>query len=168
MEEVDKVFFLWWTNLITHQLPDSVCLAKAAGPKRNIEKDDCRVTTIQKHLTLHSEGQHVSKASGFHFWWMSMFSVCEAQSTGQKFKQIEPVWVMGTDYECVVSWECGLFSVELQRVITDAIRDQKVLKFMVDYNDVRPQFKSIGAWLDQVICSWKIKKLLHPTNHWNI
>ena len=28
-------------------------------------------------------------------------------------------------------------------IITDAIRDEKVLKFKVDYNDVRPQFKSI-------------------------
>ena len=25
-------------------------------------------------------------------------------------------------------------------MITDAIRDEKVLKFKVDYNDVRPQF----------------------------
>jgi type I restriction enzyme R subunit len=28
-------------------------------------------------------------------------------------------------------------------VITDAIRDEKVLKFKVDYNDVRPKFKAI-------------------------
>ena len=33
-------------------------------------------------------------------------------------------------------------------VLTDAIRDQKVLKFMVDYNDVRPKFKSIESEQD--------------------
>jgi type I restriction enzyme R subunit len=34
-------------------------------------------------------------------------------------------------------------------VITDAIRDEKVLKFKVDYNDVRPQFKSIETEQDE-------------------
>lgn len=33
-------------------------------------------------------------------------------------------------------------------VITDAIRDEKVLKFKVDYNDVRPQFKRIETEQD--------------------
>jgi type I restriction enzyme R subunit len=34
-------------------------------------------------------------------------------------------------------------------VITDAIRDEKVLKFKVDYNDVRPQFKAIETEQDE-------------------
>src|SRR5690606_35774282 len=34
-------------------------------------------------------------------------------------------------------------------VITDAIRDEKVLKFKVDYNDVRPRFKAIEAEQDE-------------------
>ncbi len=34
-------------------------------------------------------------------------------------------------------------------VITDAIRDEKVLKFKVDYNDVRPQFKAIETETDE-------------------
>ena len=35
----------------------------------------------------------------------------------------------------------SVFGRELHSyVITDAIRDEKVLKFKVDYNDVRPQF----------------------------
>lgn len=34
-------------------------------------------------------------------------------------------------------------------VITDAIRDEKVLKFKVDYNDVRPKFKSIETEQDE-------------------
>jgi type I restriction enzyme R subunit len=38
----------------------------------------------------------------------------------------------------------SVFGRELHSyVITDAIRDEKVLKFKVDYNDVRPQFKAI-------------------------
>ena len=38
----------------------------------------------------------------------------------------------------------SVFGTELHSyVITDAIRDDKVLKFKVDYNDVRPQFKAL-------------------------
>ncbi len=34
-------------------------------------------------------------------------------------------------------------------MITDAIRDEKVLKFKVDYNDVRPQFKALETEQDE-------------------
>ena len=49
-------------------------------------------------------------------------------------------------------------------VITDAIRDEKVLKFKVDYNDVRPQFKAIETELDEKKLSAAENKqaLLHP------
>src|SRR5690606_27676741 len=44
----------------------------------------------------------------------------------------------------------SVFGRELHSyVITDAIRDEKVLKFKVDYNDVRPQFKAIETEQDQ-------------------
>lgn len=33
-------------------------------------------------------------------------------------------------------------------VITDAIRDEKVLKFKVDYNNVKPCFRNIETELD--------------------
>lgn len=40
----------------------------------------------------------------------------------------------------------SVFGRELHSyVITDAIRDEKVLKFKVDYNDVRPKFKGIES-----------------------
>ena len=43
----------------------------------------------------------------------------------------------------------SVFGRELHSyVITDAIRDEKVLKFKVDYNDVRPKFKSLETELD--------------------
>ena len=49
-------------------------------------------------------------------------------------------------------------------VITDAIRDEKVLKFKVDYNDVRPQFKSIETEQDDKKLSAAENKqaFLHP------
>lgn len=44
----------------------------------------------------------------------------------------------------------SVFGTELHSyVITDAIRDEKVLKFKVDYNDVRPQFKRIEQEQDE-------------------
>jgi type I restriction enzyme R subunit len=49
-------------------------------------------------------------------------------------------------------------------VITDAIRDEKVLKFKVDYNDVRPQFKALETEQDEKKLSAAEHKqaLLHP------
>ena len=49
-------------------------------------------------------------------------------------------------------------------VITDAIRDEKVLKFKVDYNDVRPQFKNIEKEQDvKKLSAYENKQaLLHP------
>jgi type I restriction enzyme, R subunit len=49
-------------------------------------------------------------------------------------------------------------------VITDAIRDEKVLKFKVDYNDVRPQFKALETEKDEKKLSAAENKqaLLHP------
>ncbi len=44
----------------------------------------------------------------------------------------------------------SVFGRELHSyVITDAIRDEKVLKFKVDYNDVRPRFKSLETETDE-------------------
>ena len=44
----------------------------------------------------------------------------------------------------------SVFGRELHSyVITDAIRDEKVLKFKVDYNDVRPQFKAVETEQDE-------------------
>ncbi|WP_257575511.1 hypothetical protein [Vibrio parahaemolyticus] len=44
----------------------------------------------------------------------------------------------------------SVFGRELHSyVITDAIRDEKVLKFKVDYNDVRPKFKSLEMEQDE-------------------
>lgn len=58
-----------------------------------------------------------------------------------------------------------MFGRELHSyVITDAIRDEKVLKFKVDYNDVRPQFKAIESEQDEQKLNAAENKqaLLHP------
>ena len=59
----------------------------------------------------------------------------------------------------------SVFGHELHSyVITDAIRDEKVLKFKVDYNDVRPKFKHIESEQDAKKLSAAENKqaLLHP------
>jgi len=59
----------------------------------------------------------------------------------------------------------SVFGRELHSyVITDAIRDEKVLKFKVDYNDVRPKFKAIETEQDEKNLSAAENKqaLLHP------
>ena len=58
-----------------------------------------------------------------------------------------------------------MFGRELHSyVITDAIRDEKVLKFKVDYNNVRPRFKGIETEQDEKQLSAAENKsaLLHP------
>ena len=59
----------------------------------------------------------------------------------------------------------SVFGRELHSyVITDAIRDEKVLKFKVDYNDVRPRFKSIEMEQDveKLTAAETKEALLHP------
>ncbi len=59
----------------------------------------------------------------------------------------------------------SVFGRELHSyVITDAIRDEKVLKFKVDYNDVRPQFKEIESERDEnkLTAAENRQALLHP------
>ena len=59
----------------------------------------------------------------------------------------------------------SVFGRELHSyVITDAIRDEKVLKFKVDYNNVRPQFKSIETEIDEkkLTAAENKKAFLHP------
>ena len=59
----------------------------------------------------------------------------------------------------------SIFGRELHSyVITDAIRDEKVLKFKVDYNDVRPHFKDIESDIDEarLNAAENRQALLHP------
>ena len=185
MEEVDKVFFVVDRKDLDYQTmkeyqrfsPDSVNGSNStAGLKRNIEKDDNKivVTTIQKlNNFMSSESHHEIYQKQVVF----IFDECHRSQFGeaqkrlrQKFKKYCQFGFTGTPIkvEDALGSEttASVFGRELHAyVLTDAIRDQKVLKFMVDYNDVRPQFKSIESEQDlaKVSAAENKKALLHPT-----
>ena len=185
MKEVDKVFFVVDRKDLDYQTmkeyqrfsPDSVNGSNStAGLKRNIEKDDNKivVTTIQKlNNFMSSESQHEIYQKQVVF----IFDECHRSQFGeaqkrlrQKFKKYCQFGFTGTPIkvENALGSEttASVFGRELHAyVLTDAIRDQKVLKFMVDYNDVRPQFKSIESEQDltKLSAAENKKALLHPT-----
>lgn len=168
--------------------PDSVNGSNStAGLKRNIEKDDNKivVTTIQKlNNFMSSESQHeiYQKQVVFIFDECHRSQFGEAQNRlRQKFKKYCQFGFTGTPilpdkYDASgklirkgnalgADTTVSVFGRELHAyVLTDAIRDQKVLKFMVDYNDVRPQFKSIESEQDltKLSAAENKKALLHP------
>ena len=185
MKEVDKVFFVVDRKDLDYQTmkeyqrfsPDSDNGSNStAGLKRNIEKDDNKivVTTIQKlNNFMSSESQHEIYQKQVVF----IFDECHRSQFGeaqkrlrQKFKKYCQFGFTGTPIkvENALGSEttASVFGRELHAyVLTDAIRDQKVLKFMVDYNDVRPQFKSIESEQDltKLSAAENKKALLHPT-----
>ena len=184
MEEVDKVFFVVDRKDLDYQTmkeyqkfsPDSVNGSNnTAGLKRNIEKDDNKivVTTIQKlNNFMSSEKQHEIYNKQVVF----IFDECHRSQFGEaqkrlrtKFKKYCQFGFTGTPIkvENALGSEttASVFGRELHAyVITDAIRDQKVLKFMVDYNDVRPQFKDLETEqdLEKLSAAETRKSLLHP------
>ena len=185
MDKVDKVFFVVDRKDLDYQTmkeyqrfsPDSVNGSNStAGLKRNIEKDDNKivVTTIQKlNNFMSSEAQHeiYNKQVVFIFDECHRSQFGEAQKRlKQKFKKYCQFGFTGTPIkvENALGSEttASVFGRELHAyVITDAIRDQKVLKFKVDYNDVRPQFKSLETEQDlgKLSAAENKKALLHPT-----
>ena len=156
--------------------PDSVNGSEnTAGLKRNMEKDDNKiiVTTIQKLNNLmraESELPIYKQQVVFIFDECHRSQFGEAQKNLQKkFKRYYQFGFTGTPIfpENALGAETtgSVFGRELHSyVITDAIRDEKVLKFKVDYNDVRPRFKAIEAEQDEKKLSASENKqaLLHP------
>ncbi|MBR7926965.1 type I restriction endonuclease subunit R [Aerococcaceae bacterium zg-ZUI334] len=185
MDKVDKVFFVVDRKDLDYQTmkeyqrfsPDSVNGSNStAGLKRNIEKDDNKivVTTIQKlNNFMSSEAGHeiYNKQVVFIFDECHRSQFGEAQKRlKQKFKKYCQFGFTGTPIkvENALGSEttASVFGRELHAyVITDAIRDQKVLKFKVDYNDVRPQFKSLETEQDlgKLSAAENKKALLHRT-----
>ncbi|MCH1736560.1 HsdR family type I site-specific deoxyribonuclease [Enterococcus faecalis] len=184
LDFIDKVFFVVDRKDLDYQTmkeyqrfsPDSVNGSEnTAGLKRNIDKDDNKiiVTTIQKLNNLikgESDLPIYNKQVVFIFdeAHRSQFGASQKNIT-KNFKQyyqfgftgtpIFPENALGSDTTATV------FGRELHSyVITDAIRDEKVLKFKVDYNDVRPKFKSIEMEQDEKKLSAAETKeaLLHP------
>ena len=181
---IDKVFFVVDRKDLDFQTmkeyqrfsPDSVNGSDStAGLKRNIEKDDNKiiVTTIQKLNNLMKSEADLTiyqKQVVFIFDEAHRSQFGEAQKNlNKKFKKFYQFGFTGTPIfpENALGAEttASVFGRELHSyVITDAIRDEKVLKFKVDYNDVRPQFKSIETEIDEkkLSAAENKKALLHP------
>lgn len=184
LDFIDKVFFVVDRKDLDYQTmkeyqrfsPDSVNGSEnTAALKRNIEKDDNKiiVTTIQKLNNLikgEADLPIYNKQVVFIFDEAHRSQFGEAQKNiNKKFKQYYQFGFTGTPIfpENALGSEttASVFGSELHSyVITDAIRDEKVLKFKVDYNDVRPKFKSIEMEQDEKKLSASETKeaLLHP------
>lgn len=184
LEFIDKVFFVVDRKDLDYQTmkeyqrfsPDSVNGSDStAGLKRNLEKDDNKivVTTIQKlNNLMKSEGDLpiYNKQVVFIFDECHRSQFGEAQKNlNKKFKRFYQFGFTGTPIfpqnALGAETTASVFGRELHSyVITDAIRDEKVLKFKVDYNDVRPQFKQIETEQDEKKLSALENKqaLLHP------
>jgi type I restriction enzyme, R subunit len=184
LDFIDKVFFVVDRKDLDYQTmkeyqrfsPDSVNGSDStAGLKRNLDKDDNKiiVTTIQKlNNLMKSEGDLpiYSKQVVFIFDECHRSQFGEAQKNlRKKFKKFYQFGFTGTPIfpqnALGAETTASVFGRELHSyVITDAIRDEKVLKFKVDYNDVRPQFKAIETEQDEKKLSAAENKqaLLHP------
>jgi len=184
LDFIDKVFLVVDRKDLDYQTmkeyqrfsPDSVNGSEnTAGLKRNIEKDDNKiiVTTIQKLNNLIKSETDLpiyNKQVVFIFDEAHRSQFGQAQKNiNKKFKQYYQFGFTGTPIfpENALGAEttASVFGRELHSyVITDAIRDEKVLKFKVDYNDVRPRFKYIEMEQDEKKLSAAETKeaLLHP------
>jgi type I restriction enzyme, R subunit len=184
LDFIDKVFFVVDRKDLDYQTmkeyqrfsPDSVNGSDStAGLKRNLDKDDNKivVTTIQKlNNLMKSEGDLAiySKQVVFIFDECHRSQFGEAQKNlNKKFKKFYQFGFTGTpifpENASGAETTDSVFGRQLHSyVITDAIRDEKVLKFKVDYNDVRPQFKSFETEKDEKKLSAAENKqaLLHP------
>jgi type I restriction enzyme R subunit len=184
LEFIDKVLFVVDRKDLDYQTmkeyqrfsPDSVNGSDStAGLKRNLDKDDNKiiVTTIQKLNNLVKSEDNLpiyNKQVVFIFDECHRSQFGEAQKNlKKKFKKFYQFGFTGTPIfpqnALGADTTASVFGRELHSyVITDAIRDEKVLKFKVDYNDVRPHFKAIESERDEKKLSAAENKqaLLHP------
>ena len=181
LDFIDKVFFVVDRKDLDYQTmkeyqkfsPDSVNGSNStAGLKRNIEKDDNKiiVTTIQKlNNLMRSENDLPIYKKQVVF----IFDECHRSQFGEaqknlkkKFEKYYQFGFTGTPIfpENALGSEttASVFGRQLHSyIITDAINDEKVLKFKVDYNDVRPKFKSVETEQDEEkLSSAEYNKLL--------
>ena len=184
LDFIDKVFFVVDRKDLDHQTmkeynkfaPDSVNGSiSTAELKRNILKKDNRiiVTTIQK---LNNLMKSEADLAVYNQQVVFIFDECHRSQFGEaqknlkrKFKRFYQFGFTGTpifvENAAGAETTAHVFGRELHAyVITDAIRDEKVLKFKVDYNAVRPQFKSIETEQDELKlkAAENAKLLLHP------
>lgn len=184
LDFIEKVFFVVDRKDLDYQTmkeyqrfsPDSVNGSEStAGLKRNIEKDDNKiiVTTIQKLNNL------MKSENGLAIYdkqVVFIFDECHRSQFGEVQKNLKKTFnkyyqfgftgtpIFLTNALGAETTE-SVFGVKLHSyIITDAIRDEKVLKFKVDYNNVRPQFKSIETEknLEKLTALEKKLAFLHP------
>ncbi|WP_110514668.1 type I restriction endonuclease subunit R [Herpetosiphon llansteffanensis] len=143
-----------------------------AGLKRNLEQDDNKiiVTTIQK---LNNLIKAESDLAIYHKQVVFIFDECHRSQFGEaqknlkkKFKKFYQFGFTGTPiFDDIIkdgilirkgnaignTTTASVFGHQLHAyIITDAIRDEKVLKFKVDYNDTRPRFKALETETDEL------------------
>jgi type I restriction enzyme R subunit len=184
LDFIDKVFFVVDRKDLDYQTmkeyqrfsPGSVNGSEStAGLNRNLDKDDNKiiVTTIQKLNNLMRGGEELTV---YRQQVVFIFDECHRSQFGEaqknlqkKFKRYYQFGFTGTPIfpQNALGAETtgSVFGRELHSyVITDAIRDEKVLKFKVDYNDVRPQFKAIETEQDEqkLTAAENKQALLHP------
>lgn len=180
---IDKVFFVVDRKDLDYQTmkeyqrfqPDSVNGSKDTKElKKCIERDDNRivVTTIQKL------NEFVKKNSDHDIYdkhCVLIFDECHRSQFGdaqknirKSFKKYYQFGFTGTPIFAENSLggdtTSGIFGAQLHSyVITDAIRDGKVLKFKVDYNNITPKFKSAEKEEDEkTLAKLENRMLLHP------
>ena len=183
LDYIDKVFFVVDRKDLDYQTmkeyqkfqPDSVNGSKDTKElKRSIEKQDNKivVTTIQKL------NEFVKKNQNHEIYdkhCVIIYDECHRSQFGdaqknirKSFKHYYQFGFTGTpifpENALGVETTAGIFGAQLHSyVITDAIRDEKILKFKVDYNNIRPKFKSAESETDEKkIKTIEKKMLLHP------
>ncbi len=183
LDFIDKVFFVVDRKDLDYQTmkeyqrfqPDSVNGSKDTKElKRSIEKLDNRivVTTIQK---LNEFVKKYPNHEIYNKQCVLIYDECHRSQFGdaqknirKSFKKYYQFGFTGTPIfaENSLNGEttAGIFGAQLHSyVITDAIRDGKVLKFKVDYNNITPKFKSAEMEEDELeLKKIENKMLLHP------
>lgn len=183
LDFIDKVFFVVDRKDLDYQTmkeyqrfqADSVNGSKDTKElKKCIEKDDNKivVTTIQKL------NEFVKKNPNHEIYdkdCVLIYDECHRSQFGdaqknirKSFKKYYQFGFTGTPIfaENALGGETtsSIFGAQLHSyVITDAIRDGKVLKFKVDYNNIVPKFKTAEKEIDEKkLKKLENKMLLHP------
>ncbi len=183
LDFIDKVFFVVDRKDLDYQTmneykkfqEDSVNGSKDTKElKKSIEKDDNRivVTTIQKlneFVKKYPEHEIYDKECVLIYDECHRSQFGDAQKNIRRsFKKYYQFGFTGTPIfaENSLSGDTtsSIFGAQLHSyVITDAIRDGKVLKFKVDYNNIKSKFKEAEKESDEKeLKKYESKMLLHP------
>lgn len=182
LDFIDKVFFVVDRKDLDYQTmteykkfqEDSVNGSKDTKElKKSIEKDDNRivVTTIQKlneFVKKYPEHEIYDKECVLIFDECHRSQFGDAQKNIRRsFKKYYQFGFTGTpifaENSLTGETTSSIFGAQLHSyVITDAIRDGKVLKFKVDYNNIKSKFKEAEKESDEKeLKKYESKMLLH-------